>query len=91
MQISLPDDADPFIRSQAEAAGFKDDIAAYVVHLIAAQDPDNDPRGPLSEEQLQDSLQRCDRAMAQARAGKGKDLRVAIAEIADKHGLDLDP
>ena len=36
MQINLPDDAIPVIRQKAAAAGFPDQIEAYVAHLIAA-------------------------------------------------------
>lgn len=35
MQINLPDDAIPLIRQKAAAAGFADQIDAYVAHLIA--------------------------------------------------------
>lgn len=36
MQIYLPDDAARLIRQQAAAAGFPEQIDAYVAHLIAA-------------------------------------------------------
>jgi len=36
MQINLPDDAAPLIRQKAAAAGFPDQIDAYVAHLIAS-------------------------------------------------------
>ncbi|MEM9352484.1 MAG: hypothetical protein AAGA92_05685 [Planctomycetota bacterium] len=36
MQINLPDDSMPLIRQQAAAAGFGDQIDAYVAHLIAS-------------------------------------------------------
>ncbi len=34
MQINLPSDAEGLIRQKSEAAGFGDDVAAYVAHLI---------------------------------------------------------
>lgn len=36
MQINLPDDAAPLIRQKAAAAGFPDQIDAYVAYLIAS-------------------------------------------------------
>lgn len=38
MQINLPDDADPLIRQKAAAAGFPNQIDAYVAHLIATDE-----------------------------------------------------
>lgn len=38
MQINLPDDAAPLIREKAAAAGFPDQIEAYVAHLIASDE-----------------------------------------------------
>lgn len=34
MVIELPNDADALLRRKAAAAGFGDDIGAYVVHLV---------------------------------------------------------
>lgn len=41
MQINLPDDAAPLIRQRAAAAGFADQIDAYVAHLIASDEVEN--------------------------------------------------
>jgi len=38
MQINLPDDATPLILQKAAAAGFPNQIEAYVAHLIASDE-----------------------------------------------------
>ena len=38
MQINLPDDVVPFLRQRAAAAGFPDQIDAYVAHLIVSDE-----------------------------------------------------
>jgi hypothetical protein len=49
MQINLPDDAVPLIRQKAAAAGFADQIDAYVAHLIASDEvEDYGTASPLS-------------------------------------------
>ena len=45
MQINLPDDAAQLIRQKAAAAGFPDQIEAYVAHLIASDEVE-DYRAP---------------------------------------------
>lgn len=40
MQITLPNDLVQIIYSKSEAAGFGDQIDAYVAHLITSHEPD---------------------------------------------------
>lgn len=40
MQVNLPSDADSLIHTKAAAAGFGDDISAYVTHLVTIDCPE---------------------------------------------------
>ncbi|MCA9239214.1 MAG: hypothetical protein KDA37_03400 [Planctomycetales bacterium] len=86
MQINIPDNAARLVHSRATAAGF-DDVSTYVAHLILSDHSSADPRGALTDQQLEQSLQQCDRAMAQYEAGEGRDAVEALREVAGKHGL----
>ena len=45
MEINLPDDIEALVRQRAAAAGFSNEIAAYVAHLVKA-DETEDYRSP---------------------------------------------
>lgn len=89
MQINLPTDADPIIINKAAAAGFGDDVAAYVAHLIVMDEPSGDPRGQLAEEQLRQSVAELEAADASIDAGGGRDAREALLELGQKFGFQL--
>jgi len=90
MQINLPNDADKFVLQKAEAAGFGEDVSAYVGHLIAADGPTEDPRGTLSEAEIAASEEMIARGEADIEAGKFRDMKEALLELGEKRGYSLD-
>jgi len=66
VQINLSNDSEVLVLKKAEAAGFGEDVAAYVAHLIAA-----DGFAPLADEELQASLAMIDAGMEEIAAGGG--------------------
>lgn len=89
MQIDLPTDTDPIVFDKAAAAGFGDDVAAYVAHLIVMDDPTTDPRGVLSETELRQSVAELEAADATIDAGQGHDARQALLKLGQKFGFQL--
>lgn len=41
MEINLPDDIEALVRQRAAAAGFPNEIAAYVAHLVKADETED--------------------------------------------------
>lgn len=89
MEINIPPAEQARLAQHAAAAGY-DDVERYVKdHVLAiAHYPTPIEMPPLSDKELQASLEMCDRGMAEAEAGKGRDFREALDDIAEKHGLN---
>lgn len=86
MQIDIPQDQYDLLTRQAVAAGFPD-VPAFIAAL--AGDFTEDPRGPLSEEELSKSVARLKQADASIDAGEGIEAEEAFRRIAAKHGLQI--
>ncbi len=89
MQINLPNDAEIIVLQKAAAAGFGEDVNAYVAHLISSDEPTDDPRGTLSEEELTASLEMIRESEEDITAGRTQGMREGLLEIAEKHGLTI--
>lgn len=89
MQINIPQAEQQRLAVLASAAGY-DDVQGYVTEQVLAlahqTTPDESPE--LTPEQLAASLAQCDKAMAEAEAGKGRDFNQALDDIADRNGLN---
>ncbi|MAT72050.1 MAG: hypothetical protein CMJ58_21300 [Planctomycetaceae bacterium] len=91
MQINLATADQLALAALAKAAGFEDVegyASAYLSELVSCH-VQADAAGVAGEE-LQASLAMCDQGLAELNAGKGKDLRQAVRDIAQQHGLDID-
>ncbi len=88
MQINLPNDAEIVVLQKAAAAGFGEDVNAYVAHLISEDEP-SENFAPLIGDELQASLEMLHRSEEDLAAGKTQDMREALKEIADSHGLKI--
>lgn len=84
--IQIPDDQYQELTARAQAAGFAD-VPALISAL--AGEPFEDPRGPLTTEQLKQSAMELEAADAEIDAGKGIEVDEAFGRIADKHGFNL--
>lgn len=89
MQIQLPHDADAIVRTKAEAAGFGNDIAAYVGHLIVSDKPAETTFSPLSKEELATSEAMIRRGEEELAAGKFRDMKEALLELGEKRGYSM--
>ncbi len=93
MQINLPNDADGIVLKKAEVAGFGKDVTAYVAHLISEDEPSGNfaplVGDDLVGDDLQASLEMLRRSEEDLAAGKTQDMREALKEIADSHGLKI--
>ena len=85
--IQLPDDQYDKLAAVAQAAGYED-VAAFVSAL--AGDAVEDPRGTLNEDELAASLAMIRDSEADIAAGRTQDMREALKQIAEKHGLSID-
>lgn len=84
--IQLPDEQFQRLASLAQAAGYGD-VDGLLASLAA--EPIEDPRGLLTEEQLRESVARMEQGEADIEAGKGREMKDALNEIADKYGLKI--
>ncbi len=84
--IHLPDDQYESLTGLAKAAGHVD-LQAFLQAL--ASEPAKDPCGPLSEQELADSLNMLQASEADIAAGRTQDMRQALREIAEEHGLEV--
>ena len=91
MQIELPSSVEERLTAHAKAAGY-DNVERYAVeHLQAIADQPTPPElTPLSDEQLAESLAMLRESEADLAAGRTQDMREALREIADKHGLQIE-
>jgi len=85
MTINLPNDVDIVVQQKAAAAGFGDDINAYVAHLIVS----DQPAQPLSEDELAASLEMIRQGEQDIAAGRTQPMREALQQIAEQHGLKI--
>lgn len=86
MEINIPDDQYERLNERAVAAGYAD-----VPTLIAALavEPINDPRGPLGEQALRQSVAELEAADASIDAGHGIDAEEVFRRIAAERGRPL--
>ena len=82
MEINLPNNVN--VQQKAAAAGFGDNIEAYVAHLIKSDHP-----ATLCEAELQESLALITQGEADIEAGRVQDMRQALLDIGAKHGFNL--
>lgn len=81
MQINLPNVVENLVLEKAAAAGYGEDVAAYVAHLIEADEP-----LPLSEDQRKQSEAIIERGEADIAAGRTQDMREAMLQLGEKRG-----
>ncbi len=84
--IQLPDDQYQKLTVVAQAAGYED-VPAFIRAL--ADEPTEDPRGPLTEKELRESVAMIERGNAEIAAGGGMDAEEAFGKIAKKHGFSI--
>jgi len=89
MQINLSNDAELLVLQKAAAAGFGQDVAAYVIHLVATDEPKEEPHGRPSEAELAASFKIILESEADIAAGRTQDMREGLQQIAKKHGLTI--
>jgi len=90
MQINLPNDAEIIVLKKAAAAGFGEDVTAYVAHLISSDETTDDSRGTLSEAELAASEKRIVQGEADLKAGNVRDMKEALLELGEKRGYSLE-
>jgi len=90
MQINLPNDAEIIVLQKAAAAGFGDDVNAYVAHLISADVPMEKPCEELVEAELASSEAMISQGEADIEAGKFRDMKEALLDLGEKRGYSLD-
>lgn len=86
--IPITDDQYAKLANVAKAAGYED-IPAFIGAL--ANEPTSDPRGPLSEKELHESVAMIERGNAEIEAGGGMEAEEAFRKLAEKHGLSFTP
>ena len=87
MNIELTDEQYASLNNKAIAAGFAD-AGTFIKAL--ADESQEDPRSPLTEEELAASVQMLRDSEADMAAGRTRDLREALQDIAVKNGLTID-
>lgn len=91
MQINIPDDQYELLSQRAAAGGYAD-VSAFIGAL--ANEPNqevlqNDPRGPLTPEQLRQSAAELEEADRSIDENGGIELEEAFRLLAQKHGLSI--
>ena len=84
MEIILPNDKVEKLTEVAIAAGYAD--ASALIDAIA-EEPTEDPRGPMSEAELRESAEDCNRINEQMKAGSERDAFEALRELGQKMGF----
>lgn len=82
--IQIPDDQYARLTERAAAEGYAD-VTAFIVSLAGVQEPD--PRGPLSEVDLQESVSQLNAAEAEIEVNGGRDAMEALLEIGQELGF----
>ncbi len=70
----------------AQAAGYQD-VTGFIASI--ADVPVQDPRETLSEAQLRENVAKIQRGEEEIESGGGQNMKEAIIEIAEKHGLNI--
>ncbi len=86
MQIEIDNKQYEKLTVVAHAAGYAD-VPAFI-HALAEESTE-DPRGSLREEELKESLDQCDRSMAEFSSDGGQDAEEVFLEIGHKRGFNL--
>ncbi len=86
VNIQLSDDQYDKLTQVVRVAGYSD-VTSFLAALSA--EPTEDPRGEMSEAELQDSISMIERGHSDINEGKGIEVDKAFQKIADKHGFDL--
>lgn len=86
MDISISDDQYEKLNQKAIAAGY-DDAVAFIAAL--AGEPTGDPRGPLSDKELRESVAALEQSREDVAAGRSRDFKDALQDIADHHELKI--
>ncbi len=84
--IQLPDDQYQRLTLVAQTAGYED-VPAFIRAL--ADEPTEDPRGPLTEKELRESIAMIERGNDEIAAGGGMDAEEVFDKIAEKHGFSI--
>ncbi len=84
--MQIPDEQYEKLTVVAHAAGYED-VPAFMKAL--ADEPTEDPRGPLSETELAASLEMIRKSEEDIAAGRTQDMREGLRQIAEKHGLTI--
>ncbi len=84
--IPISDDGYEKLTAAALAAGFAD-VSAFIHAMVGEQILD--PREPMRDDELAESLSECDQAIADFEGGAGNDAEQAIRDIGRKRGFDL--
>lgn len=84
--IQIPDEQFQRLFTLAQAAGYRD-VDAFIASFM--DEPVDDPRATISEEQLRANVAAMEYGEADIKAGRGVDMKDAIQEIAKKHGLNI--
>ena len=84
--IQFSDDQFQRLYAIAMAAGYQD-VSAFIASF--ADEPIEDPRGSLSEEQLRKNVAAMERGEQEIDGGGGHEMRDAIIEISVKHDLNI--
>lgn len=85
--IPITDDQYKKLVNVAKAAGYED-IPAFIGAL--ANEPITDPRGPLTEKELRESVAMIRRGEEELVAGKYRDMKEALLEIGRKRGYSIE-
>jgi hypothetical protein len=83
MQIDISPEHYERLVHQAKVAGYMN-LDAFIAAL--AEEPTEDPRGPLTTESLRESVAECERGIAEIEAGGGQDVREALLELGLERG-----
>ena len=86
-QIEFPEDQFQQLSAVAHAAGYKD-LPSFMASFI--NQPIEDPRGKLNDEQIRENVAAMERGEAEIAAGDGHNMKDAIVEIAEKYELDIE-
>jgi hypothetical protein len=87
MEITIPDDKFKKLTERARAEGYPD--ATALIESLA-EEPAWDPRGPLSDAQLNESVAQLCAADASINAGRGIEADEALRQIVARHGFAID-
>ncbi len=86
MQIDIPQEQYDKLTDLANAAGYAD-VVAFMVALAA--ESAQDPRGPLGEQELRESVARLKQADASIDAGEGIEAEEAFRRVAEKYAMQI--